>query len=331
MTLAGLPVQATAEVVVDRRFSTDVFKQQVYIPAGSYWTLALGSNEPGTVYSVQVDLGNAVYKDISAVVLDEGGLSQFRQGLSFRGQGKQKALAPFAFEASIPATGSYYLLLDNTYAKLIKKKAAVGVKKTFAWPEPLAVSVRTSLEQVYSGLRGVFEFQDFNIYIKPCGQVNAYSSGNGDITLCTELMSAFANKPGVFMGTLFHELGHTLPNLWGLPGVQNEDMADEFATVLLLRIRDGRERIEEWLSFFENRDAMKEARNMIRRGDTHSLSVQRIRNIRNHVSRAADLQLRWNRQLYPHMTDSALQQIAAASSAIESADLARAELAKRGR
>jgi len=41
VTLAGLPVQATAEVVVDRRFSTDVFKQQVYIPAGSYWTLVI--------------------------------------------------------------------------------------------------------------------------------------------------------------------------------------------------------------------------------------------------------------------------------------------------
>jgi len=91
----------------------------------------------------------------------------------------------------------------------------------------------------------------------------------------------------------------------------------------------GHDAIKEWLSFFENRNPYLEAENMIRQGDRHSLSLQRIRNIRSNVSNAADLEKRWNKLLYPHMTDQALRLIVIKPTPYDDVALARTELEKR--
>lgn len=327
----GVVPPSSAEVFVSRTFSTDVSQQQASLGAGQFRVWPLGGGLPGDVYDVQVNLGNAVYRDISAMVVDEQNLQLFRLHQPYRAHGKQKGLAPFSFRAGVEESGPHYLILDNSYAMLIAKKAAVGVRLTHTLSDKAASDLQSLLEKTDVLVHRRFVSPDFNITVRPCGQANAFSNAQtGDITLCSETISLSGGKPGLLLGIFFHELGHTLLNLWGLPGADNEDVADEFATVLMLQLPgSGQPLIEQWLTFFENQDAYSEAVNVIKNGDRHTLSIQRIRNIRASIARAPDITARWNRLLYPHTTESMLRQIANRPSVFDDASLAASELAKR--
>lgn len=330
LLFVGLALHARAEVFVSKSFSTDSLQKQADVGAGKYWVLPLANRPVGDVYEVRVDLGNAVYKDISAFVIDEENMGRFRQRRSYHAGGVQKGISPFSFRVTIRNPGKHYLVLDNSDALIINKSVTVTIKQIRTLPDGAAEYLKAELEKTYGGLKQQLVFPDFNISVKPCGQANAYSSlVNGDIILCTEMISRLAKKPGALLGVISHELGHTLLNLWGIPGGDNEDTADEFASVVLLAKEDGGKAIEEYAAYFERGNAEKEAEFILRTGDRHSLSIQRIRNIRGNVTNANALFQRWNRRLYPHMTEDALRKIVAQPSANDDAALAKAELARR--
>jgi len=88
--------------------------------------------------------------------------------------------------------------------------------------------------------------------------------------------------------------------------------------------------LDRSLDFWRNRDITAEAANMIKNGDRHSLSVQRIRNIEEHIKNYHEFSLRWSRQIYPHMTSEALQGIIQKPSETNNVGLAKSILAKRG-
>lgn len=322
---------AQAEVFVAKTFSTDdVFQQTVDIGAGNYWMLPLARRAIGNAYEVRIETGNKFYKDVTAFIADEENVERFRHRHSYRAEGVQKGIAPFAIRGIVRTLGKHYLVIDNSYALLIDKRVIVTVKMINTLPDGAVEHMKSTLEKMYGSLKQQLVFPDFNIHVRPCGQANAFSSlASGDIVLCTEMISRLANKPDALLGVLSHELGHTLLNLWGLPGGDNEDIADEFASVVLLDKEDGGKAIEEYAAYFERGNAEKEAEFILRTGDRHSLSIQRIRNIREHAINASALFRRWNRQLYPHMTDDALQRIVARPSASDDAELARAEVARR--
>jgi hypothetical protein len=101
-------------------------------------------------------------------------------------------------------------------------------------------------------------------------------------------------------------------------------MADQFATVTLLKVGDkGRELLLQWAQYWGQRDSRTEAQNQLVRGDTHSLSIQRARNIQQHMNFPEDLTRRWNKMLYRHMTRQALQQIVSQPRKSEDVDLAQ--------
>ena len=322
---------AQAEVFVARTFSTDdVFQQTVDIGAGKYWVLPLARRAIGNAYEARVETSNKVYKDVTAFITDEENLARFRRRQPYRAEGVEKGVAPFAIRGTVRTPGKHYLVIDNSYARLMDKRVVVTVKMVNNLPDAAVEHMKSTLEKMYGSLKQQLVFPDFNIHVRPCGQANAFSSlTSGDIVLCTEMISRLASKPGALLGVLGHELGHTLLNLWGLPGGDNEDIADEFASVVLLDKADGGKAIEEYAAYFERGNAEKEAEFKLRTGDRHSLSIQRIRNIREHATHANALFQRWNRQLYPHMTEDALQKIVAQPSANDDAALARVELARR--
>lgn len=331
LALLFVMAHAQAEVFISRIFSTDdVFQKTVDIGAGKYWVLPLARRAIGNAYEVRIETGNKFYKDVSAFIADEENMERFRHRHSYLAEGVQKGIAPFAIRGTVRNPGNYYLLVDNSHALLVDKRIIVTVKMIDALPDGAVEHMKSTLEKMYWNLKQQLVFPDFNIYVRPCGQPNAFSSvASGDITLCTEMISRLANKPGALLGVLSHELGHTLLNLWGLPGGDNEDVADEFASMVLLEKEDGGKDIEEYAAYFEKRNTEKEAEFILRTGDRHSLSIQRIRNIRGHALHANTLFQRWNRQLYPHMTEEALRKIVAQPSANDDAALARAELARR--
>ena len=160
--------------------------------------------------------------------------------------------------------------------------------------------------------------------------MHSWVKATGDITMCTETISKAAGKPGAFAGVLFHELGHTLLGLWGLPGADNEDMADEFAVQVLSRLGNGADLIREFSEFFAGGNPWLEARAIIQRGDRHTISTQRVRNLQAWARDASGLVQRWNRLIYPNMTDDAFRAIRAHPTQHDDHVLAERELRKRG-
>jgi flagellar biosynthesis/type III secretory pathway chaperone len=84
--------------------------------------------------------------------------------------------------------------------------------------------------------------------------------------------------------------------MWGLPGYENEELADEFAAVRQRRDPDGLAAFVQWLN---QQDSTSEALEQLTKGDRHPISIQRTRNIKA-ASENPQLLERWERLLSPH-------------------------------
>ena len=99
---------------------------------------------------------------------------------------------------------------------------------------------------------------------------------------------------------LLHELAHSILYLWELPGYDNEDMADEFAAMLLAKWSP--EVLAAYVSWLEQQDSVSEAvAQLSSGGDRHSLSIQRARNIQKILSNPAPVMRRWDKLLAGHV------------------------------
>ncbi|MGH7946649.1 MAG: DUF4344 domain-containing metallopeptidase, partial [Opitutaceae bacterium] len=327
-------VTARTEIVIAPEKITTWAKQSTLVPAQRLAIFELGTLDTGEAVGIQVHVANAVYKDLSVYVVDAPNMALARQNLQFRHvQGVSKKVAPFRVGVKIEALGPYYLVLDNRYAAVINKKVEFQVVQLRRLSTSEVQATKERLEKLYAGLRQMFVFKDFNVHVGNCGQPNAFSTlATGDVTLCNELIDQMSTRPDALTAVLLHELGHTLLNLWGLPNYKDEDVADQFATNILLRTgENGKRALSEWMQWFAEHNSRAQATNMLITGDTHSLSVQRIRNIQSDLKDASDLMRRWNNVLYPNMTDEALRSIAAKPAPFDDADSARKELARRGK
>ena len=326
--VAGL---AQAEVTIARVFVTEPVVQRVEIGPGRFIAVGLPGGESGDRYRVEIDVSNQVYRDISAFIVDETNLQKFQRRERFSGHGQQKARTPFVVDYQVMYPAKHYVVLDNTYALMIKKNAVVTTRMAREMSAELAKNLYDGITAIYSNLKQIFLFRDFNIAVSPCGQVNASSArATGDITICTETISKATGKPGIFLGILMHELGHTLLGLWGLPGADNEDMADEFAVQYMMRLSGGPELVKQFAEFFAGGNPWLEARTIIQSGDRHTISTQRIRNLAAWSRDANELVQRWNRLIYPNMTDNALRKFEASPGKYDDRELAGSELRKRG-
>jgi len=336
-SMFGLMITSSyAEVIVSSSASTEETLVHYDIGPGQYVAIPLpSSSTKDDNYSLKVVARNKVYKDITAYLVDEQNLKQFKQGQAYRGLGYSRVITPITITGSTQTPGQKYILLDNSYAGFMTKKMDVYITATLPVGEGKAQELKDSFTKMYEGLKSGFIFKDFNIHIEPCGQVNAFSesSTTGDIHICTELMDNIekSKNTGALYFIFLHELGHTLLGLWNLPGNNNEDMADEFATYVMLQGGAfAGIQLERSLDFWRNRDATAEAINMIQNGDRHSLSVQRIRNIDENIRNSRAFNMRWSQQIYPHMTTQALQDTIKSPSENSNIDLAKATLVKRG-
>jgi hypothetical protein len=129
---------------------------------------------------------------------------------------------------------------------------------------------------------------------------------------------------------LFHELGHTLLRVWGLPGWDNEDMADEFATVLLMLAEQDTVALAA-AQWWAAEASEEEVRAKLWINDRHPLSPQRARNITGWLNQREDLLRRWEKVLIPNMQTEVLKKLASGeTSGVDDVTAVRAELARRG-
>jgi hypothetical protein len=330
LALSAFPLRA--EISVSRQFQTHPLNQAVNVPAGGYWVWPLPGRSAGDSYVVRVAADNEVWKDISAFVVDERNLQLFKAGRQYRGFGQTQGIAPFEFNVTRPGTEQLYLLINNRYSLLVTKRVRLSVSMTTKLSEEEAHRIEGFLENMYTGTHELLQLPDFDVRVAPCNSINAYSAeDSGDITLCSEFWSKYQDKPSVLVWVFFHELGHTALDLWGIPGNDNEDIADEFATALSLYIKDGPRLVMGAMEFFEGNDVKTEAQLMVERGDRHSLSSQRIRNVNSWLLQPVRVTEKWNNLLYPHMTEKSLKDIIAKPGPYSNVQLASEQLATRAK
>lgn len=317
---AQAPLAGTVNVA-DAFVGTMAFNE--VIEAHQYKFIPLGQWRAGDKLAIQVGAHNAVFNDITACILTEHEARNYQPQGGCRG--RVKAMTPFLLQWQVEVEAKHFLVLDNTYANFIKKKVGVDMKFQKFLNQQEVASLAVPFESIRAGIERTFEDADFNINVKPCGESNAYSEhATADITICSEIMSELQRNPGALTATLLHEYGHSLLNRWGEPGASEEDMADQFATVALLRGGDkGRALLLQWIQYWVQRDSRAEAQYQLARGDAHSLSIQRARNIQQAMNFPEELTRRWNKMLYRHMTKQALQQTVSQPRKSDDMDLAQ--------
>ena len=125
------------------------------------------------------------------------------------------------------------------------------------------------------------------VNFEACGTANAWYSNTGAITMCYELAdeyTALFRESDIATGygvanalhwVFMHELGHAVIDMYGLPIVgQEEDAADQFATVMLLREgRDGARALQAMAHVYDSGGGYTPS------WDTHSLDSQRYYNM----------------------------------------------------
>ena len=324
---AGKVIVAATETVSEK-----LVDQSLSVDGGSYsfYTLPL---QAGTQLNVGFRVAGGFDSSIQTWLVDLNNFQLLKSGLAFNTwQGASPQITKqgsYAFTA--PASGIYYLVIDNR-ANLFGRDLTVLVERKATGPNTRATAFHALYEGRYEALKKAFIFPDFDIHVQSCGQVNAFSNPN--ITMCTELFDDMQRKgiPAAELFVFYHEVGHSLLNLWRYPGHDNEDIADEFATAILM-MTDQQDVVLQAAQWWANNDSRAEAGARLFVDDRHSISIQRARNMLNWLNREDEVLSRWMGFMIPNMTDAVLEDVA--TSTVETADhlrlskAAQAELQKR--
>jgi hypothetical protein len=266
----------------------------------------------------------------------------------FRGKVETK----FSFAVTVPAAGHYYLVIDNRAGKEARaievtfsavqggqpRPGSAAGQSNQSGPAPAAGQTRPastddSLREFESGLNQIFIFKPFPIRVETCGSPRAFSGPEG-IVLCREYALKLYEKLGdkqkaadALMFTLFHELGHVLLKQWSSPVFEHEEVADEFATVVMIMLGQ-KERVRATPEFFTANPSLVEALLKTFVDDRHPLSVQRSRNILRWLD-DSQLVKRWQPALVPRMQTALLERLRDRPTAWTDATLVGKELAAR--
>lgn len=322
-------VNAAGYVAETLRFKLEGGYQEV--KAGQFWSKPLSGN-PGAEIEVSVNVHNKTYDDVDVFLCSEREYSYYQAGREARCAGMSRGKRAFSFKAPIRTSERHYLIINNSFSMLVTKKVSYTVYVRERIEPEKRRALEASLSKATDEISKMFEVSEFDMRVEPCGSENAYSNTRtGDITMCSELFVDLvrSGKKGALAAILNHELGHTLLNLWGLPGYDNEETVDEFALVMLY-LAGNQEHTIEWMEWFEKNDPQAEARQRIYNDVRHPLSVQRIRNIRRMLRDPRSVIERWNRLLYPKMTVAGLQDVLNTSPKHADTELARRLIDEKG-
>src|SRR4030067_1630482 len=273
--------------------SISIAREIVTIDSGKYIYYDLILNRKTKVNAEFKIVGGTGY-NVKVWLLDKDNFQRYAAGQQFfylKGfSGEIYDVGKYTFE--IPEDGAYYLIIDNKQALFGFTRVKVSVYGILPEVNSGANSIeqqkaienlktlKKAMKDFYQLTKKFFIFQDFRIEVRYCGFANAFSSPN--ITLCKELIENLVDqgieKAVVFI--LFHELGHTLLRLWEYPLWDNEDVADEFATIFML-LSNREDAALDAAQWFASKTSIIGAVEKIWVDDKHTLSPQRARNIIN--------------------------------------------------
>ena len=332
IVLSGVVVVGPrAEVFVAKTHTFSWFeKKRIHVKARNVSSVIIPVSEPTRIH-VTVDVLNAVYDDLNVWICDESAFLLFmtRQTNNCRGIQRGRKRIQFVHEARV--RGPHRIVLDNTFSRILTKKAVLSVRLEKQLSDAEHQKWVDGLNVFLENIKQKFKVPEFDFALRSCGTSNAFSdTRRGHITLCSELVFGLMrrNLTGAIEAIFFHELGHTLLNLWGLPNWDNEESVDEFAIVMLLW-QGRQEKAIDWIRYYGTRDSGAEASQILRDGDRHPLSIQRARNIERILRTPKPVVSRWNKLLYPHLTDAGLKGLIDNPGRFHERDKLKAELKRR--
>ncbi len=284
-----------------------LINQEIAVTPGaySYYHLPL---ERGVLLNAELLVAGGVDDTVRVWLLDLPNFQRFRSRLSYnvyRGtSGAVRNVARFGFP--IPASGHYYLVVDNRDSLLFSRNVRLYVFVTGIQPSQHTLAEEKWLSDWYTSMRWLFRFPDIRISLRHCGEANAYSTPH--ITLCRELVDHLGamGLPHALEFVLAHEMSHSLLNVWGWPLYDNEDVADEFASVVMMVENKSAPMLQAAQSF-ASESSESRALAALRIDDRHTLSPQRARNIIRWMSQGSALLSRWQNFLIPNMQPEALK------------------------
>lgn len=302
------------------------------VAGGDTYTARLGNLPAGATLAIGLDSDAPV----AVLLLGERDYRSFP--LSGRHLFAGPAAARHRFSLQAPERGDYYLVIDNreggsTRAFSLQVTASIDAAAASDRSGSLH-RVEVQLDEFERSLRRLFVFEALEFRLQRCGTANSFVDAD-QVIICIELaqrlLQSTSNREqarNILLFAMLHEFGHVVLRQWGYPFHDNEELADEFATVLLLMLGQG-ERGQGLVGFFAGRSPDEELAIKRGRDDRHPLSVQRARNIARWLDDPG-LVRRWQGLLVPHLQTEVLQMLAARPEDWTEPALVRSELAQRG-
>ena len=164
-------------------------------------------------------------------------------------------------------------------------------------------AIRKAIENIVAlpvrSLNKVYELPNLLITVKPCGEVNAYSTPN--IIVCSELVADLSEKdlPYALWPIIFHELGHSLLWIWKMPGYDSEEVVDSFAAAMLAKANP--KAVDQYISWFESMDSVAEAAAKLSAANNHPLSIHRARALQKLINDPGFEMRKWDELLRPRL------------------------------
>lgn len=245
------------------------------------------------------------------------------------------------FSIVAPKSSNYYLIVDNRENKKQRKytldiHASLETKNkpsSFAKKKIKHQKIDQNLSKLALTLKKAFVFGKLNIQLTKCGKINAYSHLN-TVFLCIEYVKLLTLKnkdksevKKLLLFTLMHEIGHILLAQWNYPFSENEEIVDEFATVILIMLNQPGVAAAQ-ADFFASFKTELEFEKKIKQDMRHPFSIQRARNIRRWLNNPSTAK-KWQTLLVPNMQTAFLEVLQKKSSSWIDHELVEKELFRR--
>lgn len=282
---------AQVKISVDSAYRHIFSSEKLTLPRGEITSIDLHSNKFGDHYEFRYTTTAPIkiflikQKDIEG----ENPTPNFLLNQTLVGSG--------AKIIQVPANDQYAAIIlknENNYAA----DSYIRIDRVGKRPQSSTRNIENILNITIDALSKTYNLPNIKIIAKPCGEVNAFSTPN--IVICTELIGDLAEKGtiGAIHPILLHELAHSLMYLWKIGDYRNEDLADEFAMVLMAISTP--DKLNDLIEWFNKRDSKSEILLKNINGSRHSLSRQRAENARRILQNPNELVEKWGKLMHPH-------------------------------
>ncbi|UCG12899.1 MAG: hypothetical protein JSU72_20935, partial [Deltaproteobacteria bacterium] len=207
----------------------------VDVPSGQWKGIRLRNLPKDAVVAVQVESNGDIL--VGLVDAKSYRASSDKRRPLFMGRVEKR----LSFSVTTQKSGDHYLLFDNrtgteTRVVTVTVRAARGTADQMQTANKILRAFERQLHRL-------FEFDTFPIGVKQCGAPKAFVDRSG-VVLCAEyvyhLYDVIDDKKitrDALSFSIFHEIGRVLLSKWKHPFSSNIDVADEFATVLMVMVK----------------------------------------------------------------------------------------------